>query len=163
GKAARLESLTVTRDNGPALHVLARGDAKNRPVLFVHGLSTTAEVFAHQLERLSPIYRALAIDLPGHGGPVASNDSSASAFADAVERAIETLGLEKAVLVGWSSGGQVALEVARRRGAALAGLVLVDSAPLTVPDPVQHPTYNGGGTLDFAWTLRLALESADQS
>jgi pimeloyl-ACP methyl ester carboxylesterase len=135
------------------------------PIVFVHGFSTTSAVFARQLEALSPAYRALAIDLPGHGASEAGareDPFTLAHYADALEIALAQLELRRPVLVGWSSGAQVAIEVALRQGDAIRGLVLVDGAPLTQPDLELHPTYNGGETLEFARQLRIGLQSSDQ-
>ena len=174
--AAPATELTV-QHGGPPIHVVVRGAADATPLVLVHGLSTTGAVFEHQLAELSRRYRVIALDLRGHGGSgldpaaplgpdgmpgTADDPYTVAHFADDVDAVLAELHLDRPIVIGWSSGGEVALEMARR-GAALRGLVLVDATPLTVPDEVAHPMFNGGGTLHFARALRLAVANANQS
>lgn len=60
-------------------------------------------------------HRLVAVDLPGFGDsqPVVEPDTvlGIQGSARMVVKAVEALGLEDAVVVGWSLGGHVALEV----------------------------------------------------
>lgn len=72
--------------------------------------------------------RVLAPDLRGFGkAPSASGVGSVSAHAGDVLRLADRAGLRRFVLVGFSFGGYVALEVARQSPGRLLGLVLVDT------------------------------------
>src|SRR3990172_2227617 len=42
------------------------GDAGAPAVLLLHGLGSSADDWAHQLPLLTPCYRVLLVDLPGH-------------------------------------------------------------------------------------------------
>lgn len=109
------------------LHV-EDGGSGGRPVLFVHGLGGSAAQWQAQLTHLRRSRRALAIDLRGHGGSQAPGDGAygISEYADDVTAVLDELGLTGVVLAGHSLGAAVVLEVARRRGDAVAGLLLVD-------------------------------------
>ncbi len=75
--------------------------------------------------------RAIALDLPGHGGSakeVGSGDPKT--LADAVEAAQHALGIERAHLIGHSMGGAVAALVALRHPQRAASLTLIASAGL---------------------------------
>jgi pimeloyl-ACP methyl ester carboxylesterase len=79
---------------------------------------------------LAPERRVLVPDLRGHGrsppppGPFALEDHAAD-----VARLVETLGLARPVLLGWSLGAQVALGAAAMLGEAVGGLVLLSATP----------------------------------
>jgi pimeloyl-ACP methyl ester carboxylesterase len=80
-------------------------------------------MWRHQLAGLGDVFRVVALDLPGHGvlADVPFHLPRASAIVAAV---IETLPLGRAVVVGQSLGGYVAMDVAARRPELVAGLVL---------------------------------------
>lgn len=94
-----------------------RGAEDAPPVVLLHGIAggITFETYAlaQQLERR---YRVVAIDLPGHGF---SDDPDAAVsfdlFHEACNAVLEATGIDAAHWYGFSMGGAVALEQARRR------------------------------------------------
>jgi pimeloyl-ACP methyl ester carboxylesterase len=104
------------------------GGAGGVPVLFVHSLAGNTGQWAPQLAHLRPERRAVALDIRGHGrsDPPRNGDYSISSLAADVWAAADALGLERAVLVGHSMGGTVALACAAARPERTAGLLLVD-------------------------------------
>ncbi len=105
-----------------------------RPVVFVHGWSMSSRAFSGQQEALEASNRVIAVDLRGHGR--SSCEKGAPAAGHAIEDhardlaiLIERLGLSDAALVGWSMGGQVALEALPLIQDRLAALVLVSTTP----------------------------------
>ena len=101
-------------------------------VVGVHGWGCLAYSFRRVLRRIAAAgLRAAAFDLRGHGWSSKPLDAAAygpAALARWLVDALDALGVERAVLVGHSLGGQVALEAALLAPARVAGLVLV--APL---------------------------------
>lgn len=99
------------------------------PVVFLHGNSSSKEVFRDQLAGpIGAAHRVIAVDLPGHG---ASSDASnpertytMPGYADAVTEALATLGVPRAVVVGWSLGGHIALEMIPRSDVVVGALIL---------------------------------------
>ena len=88
--------------------------------------------------RLSDRYRCIAIDLPGHGER-AGEPFSMAAASDAVVAAIEAeVPSGRAVVVGLSLGGYVAIEAAERCPERIAGLVLAGCSAEPV-GPVGGP------------------------
>lgn len=102
-------------------------------LLFLHGNSGCKEVFHHQFaSSLAASYRMIAFDLPGHG---ASDDADApddvyrmKPMASIVRNLLETLKATDAVLVGWSLGGHLAIELAGTY-AEHQGLVISGTPP----------------------------------
>ena len=97
-------------------------------VLFIHGNSSCKEMFGKQfISELGLGYRMIAFDLPGHGAssnaPDPSMTYSIHGFADATMSFLDAMGIDKAVLVGWSLGGHIALEMMVRWPGTVAAWV----------------------------------------
>lgn len=95
-------------------------------LVLVHGWGMNAGVWAPLRERLGARWRVTAIELPGHGesefdGIVAGLEGWADALLEAAP--------DRAVWLGWSLGGQLALAAARRAPERVAGLVMTAATP----------------------------------
>ncbi len=102
----------------------AVGPANAPTIVFVHGTRLNRNQWLPQLRRLSGRYRCVAIDLPGHGER-ADERFTMSAASDAVIAAVEAEAPGgRAVIVGLSLGGYVAIEAAERCPERVSGLVL---------------------------------------
>src|ERR1700724_319123 len=79
--------------------------------VFVHSLAGNSSHWAAQLQHLRPSRRAVALDLRGHGRsePPKNGDYSIAGMAGDIEAVVDTLKLDRFVLVGHSLGGGVAL------------------------------------------------------
>jgi pimeloyl-ACP methyl ester carboxylesterase len=104
------------------------------PIVFLHGNSSCKEVFRDQLEGpLGETHRVIAIDLPGHGASSDARDPKRTytmpGYADAVIEALDELGVHRAIVVGWSLGGHIALEMVPRFG-GMAGVMIVGAPPV---------------------------------
>jgi pimeloyl-ACP methyl ester carboxylesterase len=100
-------------------------DAVHRPtIVFLHGTRLTGASWAAQVAGLDGEFHCLAPDLPGHGdaeGIPFTVAGAADRIADLVEH--EAHG-GRAILVGLSLGGYVAMAVAARRPELVAGLAI---------------------------------------
>lgn len=121
-------------------------------VLALHGWGRRAADFRSAFQGLS----YLAPDLPGFGAsPPPERAIGSREYAAAVAPMLEELG-ERAVLVGHSFGGRVALQIVIAHPDRFAGLVLT-GAPLVRLHPLRkiHPIYRFG-----RWAGRRRLLSA---
>lgn len=82
------------------------------PLLLLHGWCFSSLVFAEALTAFSADYRVLAPDLPGHGASDPATDYGFAALAADLREWLAALSLDRIRLLGWSMGGQVALELA---------------------------------------------------
>ena len=126
---------TITVD-GRRVSYLSTGREDATSVLCLHGFAGSKEDFAPVLERLGHDRRAVAIDLPGHGGSAGSQDPDAYSLGELagwVLSTAEALGLDGFHLAGHSLGGLIAQRVAAAASGRLAGLVLSDTG-MGAPD-----------------------------
>jgi len=116
---------------GVQLHVVETGNARGRPILFIHGISQCWLAWSRQMDSdLARQHRLVAMDLRGHGlsdkPPDAYGESQL--WAADIDAVIRSLGLERPILSGWSYGALVILDYLRNFGeAAVGGIHLVDA------------------------------------
>ena len=111
--------------DGEWIHYLDEGEGD--AVVFVHGFAGSSFTWRYAVASLSSAHRAVAIDLPGFGFSDRSPllDYSHEAHARRVVRLMDTLGIERATIVGHSMGGAVAQRVALAYPARVERLVLL--------------------------------------
>lgn len=99
-------------------------------VLLLHGWGATADAnFFNAYAALDEAYRVVALDHRGHGrGLRAPTTFTLEQCADDAAALLQTLGIAKAVVVGYSMGGPIALLLAHRHPTLCAGLVLEATA-----------------------------------
>lgn len=105
------------------VHYLEAGSG--RPLILLHGGMATCEAWGEALPRMADRYRVIAPDTRGHGRT--SNPArtmSYAQFADDVAGLMAALGLEEPLILGYSDGGQTALEFGLRHPDKAAALVL---------------------------------------
>lgn len=98
------------------------------PVLLVHGSPGSGSSFRRLGPRFGERRRALAPDLPGFGASTAQlPDYSIRAHAAMAHQFLDSLGIGRAHVVGFSLGGGVALEMHRARPDRLASITLLSA------------------------------------
>ncbi|MCB0033695.1 MAG: alpha/beta hydrolase [Anaerolineales bacterium] len=111
-------------------------------VILIHGNSCSSLSFKAQLEgEFGQKYHVVSIDLPGHGESDPAADPEATyhmpGYAAVVAEVAKQVGVEDAVLVGWSLGGHIALEAASLLPNA-AGFVIFGTPPLAYPPDMDN-------------------------
>ena len=116
---------------GKRLRVLDLGGGDATPVVLIHGFGADLNGWMFAQPVLAETRRAVALDLPGHGGSVKEVGSGdADAFAAAVADALAALGIDRVHLVGHSMGGAIAATLAARKPGRVASLTLIAPAGL---------------------------------
>jgi pimeloyl-ACP methyl ester carboxylesterase len=117
------------------------------PLVLVHGLADRGESWAPMLERLKRAgFHVYAPDLLGYGRSPkpAGSDYSISTQEQFVADFIQSLGLQKPNIGGWSMGGWVVLKLALDHPGMVDRVVIYDSAgtrhQVTGGPNVFHPT-----------------------
>mgnify|MGYP001232507574 CR=1 FL=1 len=115
------------------LHALRDGDGP--AVVLLHGFPLDHRMWLEVAAALPAAGPVLAADVPGAGPlPEPSLDAAADRLADELTAA----GVTRAVVVGLSMGGYVALALAERRPDLVAGLGLVDTKSTADTDEARE-------------------------
>ena len=112
-------------------HYLEWGSPDAPPIVLLHGGHQSAHSWDLVSLYLAQRYRVLALDQRGHGDSEWPRDVeySNSAMSLDAEAFIETLGLQRPILMGHSMGGRNSLLLTRRNPSRLRALVVVDVGP----------------------------------
>ncbi len=111
------------------LHTEIQGSDQGYPVLCLHGhpgSGTAMSVFTHELTALG--FRTYAPDLRGYGRSKTTYPFEMTRHLDDLEELLAQHGIKKCLVLGWSLGGILAMELALRRPDTVQGLVLVGTA-----------------------------------
>jgi pimeloyl-[acyl-carrier protein] methyl ester esterase len=134
-------------------------------VVLVHGWAMHSGVFAPLVRELAPRFRLHLVDLPGHGF---SRDDGANLDPAECARRIAKA-VPRAIWLGWSLGGLVAMRAALDLPNAVRGLVLIAASPRFVigddwacgVDRSVFAEFGAGLASDYRGTIErfLALEA----
>lgn len=116
--------------NGLSMHYYCAG-RRGSPIILVHGLGNSAEVWASLFPLLSKEYLVYALDLPGFGKtPLAPEGVSVRTHVLYLQRFLDALGYPQVALVGNSLGGWIATHFAAQYPERVSHLYLLNSAGL---------------------------------
>ncbi len=128
--------------DGIRLHVTEAG--RGPALLMLHGLSATHGNWEHTMAAFSDRFRVIAPDLPGHGRSEKPDAPYTIDFFAGIMRSLgRELGIDEAVVLGNSLGGQIAVEMALDYPTWTRALVLA------------APAGGFGQTINaLSWTIR---------
>lgn len=144
-----LESRTIATPR-LSTHVYVAGDPRKPPVMLIHGNASSAPFFDRVQSELAEDYFVFAPDMRGYGKsetkPVDATRGVRD-FSDDLAELLDSpeLGLAKGAavhIVGWSAGGNVAMQLALDHNPRVASLTLINPG-----SPMGY-----GGTKDVAGT-----------
>ena len=93
------------------LHYIEQGQGK--PLILLHGNGESCDYFEHQIPRFAKDYRVIAIDTRGHGqSPRGEKPFTIVQFAEDLREFMDQNAIGKAILLGFSDGGNIALTFA---------------------------------------------------
>ena len=128
-----------TEVDGKRVHVRIAGetgDGGTPPVVFVHGAGTDGSIWDFQVDGLATGgMRAMAVDLPGHGGSAGPALHTIDGLAAWTERFLDAVDAPRAHLVGNSLGALVVLDLAALDPGRVASLALLGVAATMAVNP----------------------------
>ncbi len=113
------------------------------PLVLLHGIGGSLEAWYRNIPTLSAGHEVIALELPGCGrttAPPVYPKDTLGMFAQFAADELDRIGVQRAVWVGSSLGGAVAIEYALRFPQRVEALILVSSA---------------GMSTDIGWPLRF--------
>ncbi len=142
------------------MKLFSESEGAGEPVVILHGLMGACENWRYVRGALAARNRVICLDLPNHGrSPPAATFDLRSIGGDVIET-LDTLGVGRAVVIGHSLGGKVAMQMASDHAERLKGLVVVDISPRAIP-PVQLFVLRACQQIDLASATRRSELDAD--
>ncbi|MDH3451823.1 MAG: alpha/beta fold hydrolase [Gammaproteobacteria bacterium] len=124
----------LDRPQGSLHYIIEGSDGAPATVVLIHGLCCDHTDWSAQVETLAARHRVLACDLRGHGASRFEAGFDIPTYAEDVVALLESLAIERAVLVGHSMGCRVILHAATLMPERVRGLVLVDGSRFATGD-----------------------------
>lgn len=115
--------------------IYSKQSGTGETVVLLHGFCETHTIWEGIHESLANHYHTVSIDLPGFGlSDLAASSITISDAGQYVYEHLKHLGIDRAVIVGHSLGGYVALSIAEKHPEFLQGLGLFHSTAYADPD-----------------------------
>src|SRR5437762_14061959 len=130
----KYKPIAVKTPDGLTISAQEWGNPAGPEFLFIHGFSQSHLSWMRQVDSdLAKEFRIVTYDLRGHGNSDKPLDAAryrdSKAWGDEVQAVIDTAGLKRPVLVGWSYAGRVISDYLTTHGAGkLAGINFVDAS-----------------------------------
>lgn len=116
-----------------SLRTYGDADAAGMPLVLLHGLFGSAANWHGVARHLAQSRRVLVPDLRNHGRSPRSTEMSYPAMAGDVAELMDAERIDRALLVGHSMGGKVAMWLALTQPQRVHALVVADMAPVAYP------------------------------
>jgi pimeloyl-ACP methyl ester carboxylesterase len=103
-------------------------EGEGLPIIFIHGFCETHELWSDFISSFTKTNRVITFDLPGFGqSPLPSGELTIDSIGLIIIKWLKNIGIVKAIFVGHSLGGYVALSIANQDPGTVAGLCLFHS------------------------------------
>ena len=124
--------------SGISLFLYDAGENSRRPILLIHGLGDEADTWRHVIPLVAGTCRALAPDLPGFGRSDKPDASyTVPFFVQTMIELLDTLSINRAVIVGHSTGAIIAHQLALTNPERVERLILIGGSLVSKNQPVN--------------------------
>jgi len=134
------------------------GPDDGQPLVFLHGLFGSSSNWRGIVKRFEDRHGILVPDLRNHGRSPHHDEVSYRAQAADLVELLDAAGVTRAVFIGHSMGGKVAMHLALYHADRVAALVCVDMAPAAYPQDRFGPVFEA-----LAAVQPQTLESRQQA
>ena len=111
------------------------------PLILLHGNGESKEYFEYQIPYFAKDYRVIALDTRGHGGtPKGTKPFKLWQFAEDLKDFMEVKGIDKADILGFSDGGNIAVLFALKYPEKVDQLIL--NGANIFPEGLAEPGYS---------------------
>ena len=111
------------------IHATIDGPAQAPPVLLLHSLGTTLQMWDPQAAALAKHYRVIRMDMRGHGlSEAPAGPYTMAMLAQDALGLLDSLGIAEAHVGGVSIGGRIALQIAAMAPGRVISLMPCDTA-----------------------------------
>lgn len=155
GGTLRARYLASTSDlrtiEGTSLHVRDTGPRDAPALILLHGFGSSLHTWEPWARALDSTYRVIRFDFPGSGlsAPDATGDYADMRSMQLLATLMDTLGVQRATLIGNSMGGRIAWSFAARYPERVEKLVLIS------PDGFASPGFEYGKPAEVPVALSL--------
>lgn len=105
------------------LHFIEQG--QGQPMILLHGNGESCDYFEHQIAYFSKQYHVIALDTRGHGqSPRGEKPFTIKQFAEDLHDFMDEKSIERAIVLGFSDGGNIALTFALKYPVRIEKLIL---------------------------------------
>ena len=114
--------------NGGNIAYVDGGTSRGTPVVFIHGFPFSKEMWIPQLKPVGEFYRTITYDVRGHGSSdVGDGQYTIESHVDDLFGLLDHLKITKAIVVGLSMGGYIALRALERDQSRFLAAALCDT------------------------------------
>jgi pimeloyl-ACP methyl ester carboxylesterase len=111
------------------MHLFCRIEGSGNPLVIIHGLYGSSDNWLTVAKKLASEYQVFSVDLRNHGRSPHSDVHDYEAMTNDLAGFFDEHRIEKAILLGHSMGGKVAMSYAANYPERIEKLIVVDIAP----------------------------------
>jgi pimeloyl-ACP methyl ester carboxylesterase len=132
-------AISSVRGEAGMIHIIDTGTG-NIPVIFLHSFGGSSEQWMAQISHTSETRRSIAFDFRGHGlsDTPANNNYSVASLSTDLQTVIDSLHLDRFILVGHSMGGSAAIAYTGQHPDKVVGLMVVGTPGKTPPTTARQ-------------------------
>lgn len=125
------------------MYVLTQGNYANTPIVFIHAIPFSSNMWHHQMKHFSKKYYTLAPDLPGFGkGELSFNAVTSEFYVEYLANVIKASGFKKTIWCGISFGGYLAIRLYELIPDLCDGLILANTFAGTDDNETKKRRWN---------------------